>query len=299
MREKNLRTRPLLTFLLLLSPVAAFISGCATSEKKAVAPAPAPSVVKTASKAELIDEYNRLADAIHTLNVSITIQLTSGSRYTGIVEQYHEVTGFILASKPSDIRVIGQVPVVGKNIFDMESDGSTFHIFVPSKNQFLVGPANLDRPSDKPIENLRPQHLLDAIFWEPIAKDAPVILEQTSVTTSNFYVLTVTRAAGPGDWQIDRKIWFDRATLDMARIDIYDSNGLDTALIRYNGWDMFGSVRYPRAILMNRPVNDYQLQLMVTKLTANEPISSDRFVLDQPAGAQLVRIGEDSAEAHP
>ena len=183
MRKKNLRTRPLLFFLLILSPVAAFISGCAMSEKKAVAPAPAPSVVKTASKAELIDQYNQLANSIHTLNISVTIQLTSGSRYTGIVEQYHEVTGFILASKPSDIRVIGQVPIVGKNIFDMESNGSTFHIFVPSKNQFLVGPANLDRPSDKPIENLRPQHLLDAIFWEPIPKDAPVLLEQISVTT--------------------------------------------------------------------------------------------------------------------
>ena len=299
MRGKKLRTRPLLVFLLMLSPVAAFISGCATSEKKAVAPAQPPAVVKTASKAELIDQYNRLADSIHTLNISVTIQLTSGSRYTGIVEQYHEVSGFILASKPVDIRVIGQVPIVGKNIFDMESDGSTFHIFVPSKNQFLVGPANLDRPSDKPIENLRPQHLLDAIFWEPISKDAPVLLEQTSVTTSNFYVLTVARAAGPNDWQIDRKIWFDRATLEMARIDIYDSNGLDTALIRYNGWDMFGSVRYPRAILMNRPVNDYQLQLVITKLTANEPISSDRFVLDQPPGTQLVRVGEDSAETHP
>jgi hypothetical protein len=256
-------------------------------------------VVKTASKLELIDQYNRLADSIHTLNISVTIQLTSGSRYTGIVEQYHEITGFILASKPSNIRVIGQVPIVGKNIFDMESDGTTFHIFVPSKNQFLVGPANLERPSDKPIENLRPQHLLDAIFWEPITKDAPVLLEQIAVTTSNFYVLTVARAAGAGDWQIERKIWFDRATLQMARIDIYDSNGVDTALIRYNDWDMFGSVRYPRAILMNRPVNDYQLQLMITKLAANEPISSDRFVLDQPSGTKLVRVGEDSVEARP
>jgi outer membrane lipoprotein-sorting protein len=299
MGKKNLRTRPLLTLLLMLSPALVFISGCATSEKKAVAPAQAPIEVKTASRAELIDRYNRLADSIHTLNVAITIQLTSGSRYTGIVEQYHEVTGFILASKPSNIRVIGQVPIVGKNIFDMESDGSTFHIFVPSKNQFLVGPANLDRPSEKPIENLRPQHLLDAIFWEPISKDAPVLLEQTSVTTSNFYVLTVARAASPGDWQIDRKVWFDRATLEMARIDIYDSNGVAIALIRYYDWEMFGSVRYPRHILMNRPVNDYQLQLAVTKLTANEPISADRFVLDQPPGTQLVRVGEASAESHP
>ena len=88
----------------------------------------------------------QLANSITSLNASVTIQLTAGSSYQGVIQQYHEVNGFILAQKPSDIRVIGQVPIVGKNIFDMESDGKVFHIFIPSKNQFLVGPADLESP---------------------------------------------------------------------------------------------------------------------------------------------------------
>ena len=287
----------------ILIVAAGFASGCATSTKTAVAPSTAPAPLKSATKAQLVSEYNQLANSVASLNMAVTIRLTAGSTYTGTIEQYHEINGFILAQKPSKIRVIGQVPVVGKNIFDMESDGETFHIFIPSKNQFLVGPANLERSSSKPIENLRPQHLLDAIFWQPIAEGAPVLLEEASIPPANFYVLTVVRGAGNSDaansganaldWQIGRKIWFDRTNLEVMRIDTYDGEK-PISIVRLSGWDMFGNIGYPRQILLNRPQNDYQLQLMVTKVTANEPIPPDRFELAQPAGTELVRVGEDA-----
>lgn len=295
---------------IVLAALAGLVSGCATSTKTAVAPAKAPAPLRTASKAELVSRYNQLADSITSLNMSVTIRLTAGSTYTGTIEQYHEINGFILAQKPSNIRVIGQVPVVGKNIFDMESNAETFHIFIPSKNQFLVGPANLERQSAKPIENLRPQHLLDAIFWQPISATEPVLLEEVAVPPSNFYVLTLihtggeapaTNAAVPGslDWQIDRKLWFDRNNLDLARVDSYDRGGKAISLVRFSGWEMFGSIRYPRQILLDRPQNDYQLQLMIIKLAANEPISQDRFELAQPAGTELIQVGENAPGSSP
>ena len=133
------------------------------------------------------------------------MKLTAGSAYSGVIEQYHEVNGFILASRPASIRVIGQAPVVGKNIFDMVSNGTTFSIYIPSKNKFIVGPANLERRAEKPIENLRPQHLVDAVFWPVIAEGTPVLFEEASEGASRFYMLTVVKAEtapsapGPGD----------------------------------------------------------------------------------------------------
>jgi hypothetical protein len=303
MPKSTLRGHAFFTIVLIMA--AAFVSGCVMSTKTAVAPTGAPAPLQSATKAELISQYNQLAGSITSVNMTVTIQLTAGSTYTGTIEQYREINGFILAQKPWDIRVIGQVPVVGKNIFDMESDGETFHIFIPSKNQFLVGPANLERPSSKPIENLRPQHLLDAIFWQPIPAGDAVLLEETSVPPTNFYVLTVARktamndaanssVAGWLDWQIDRKIWFDRTKLDVVRVDTLGAAGKAVSIVRLSGWDMFGKVRYPRQILLNRPQNDYQLQLMIAKLTANEPVAPDRFLLPQPPGTELVRVGEDA-----
>ncbi len=230
--------------------------------------------------------------------------LTAGSQYTGVIKQYHQITGFILAERPSSIRVIGQAPVVGTNIFDMVSDGETFEIFIPSQNKFIVGPANIERPSAKPIENLRPQHLMNAVFLNAIPADAPVLFEQEEQGNSAFYVLTVVRGAGgasPQDWEIASRIWFDRADLSIARVETYDPGGTLVSDVRYRGWDNLGGVRYARQISLERPENDYRLDIGITKMTLNETITSDRFVLKQPPGTQLERVGESAPalEAKP
>ncbi len=269
------------------------------SQPTATKPAGPPVAMQTASKADLIAEYNRQATAVTSLNAGVTMTLTAGSQYTGVIKQYHQITGFILAQRPSSIRVIGQAPVVGTNIFDMVSDGETFEIFIPSQNKFIVGPANIERPSAKPIENLRPQHLVNAVFWNAIPADAPVLFEQEREGNSEFYVLTVVRAtsgASPQDWEIASRIWFDRADLSIARIEMYDSGGKLVSDVRYSGWDNLGGVRYAGQISLERPENDYRLDIGVTKLTLNETITSDRFVLKQPPGTQLERVGESAPE---
>jgi len=269
-------------------------------------PANAPLPLQTATKADLIAQYNRQAEALASLNASVTMTLTAGSAYTGVIKQYHQITGFILAQKPSSIRVIGQVPVVGTNIFDMASDGQTFNIFIPSQNKFITGAANVERPSAKPIENLRPQHLVNAVFWDAIPAEAPVLLEQEREAPSQFYVLTVVRPATTAgaatrtpDWEIGRRIWFDRADLSIARIETYDTDGKLASDVRYSGWDTFSGIRYPRQISLERPANDYRLDIGLTKLTPNATITADQFILKQPPGTQLARVGEDVPETKP
>jgi outer membrane lipoprotein-sorting protein len=297
--------------------------GCAVSHKTVVKPSEAPATLQTATKAQLLDAYNRQAQAIQSLSASVTMKLTAGSAYSGVIEQYHEVNGFILATRPASIRVIGQAPVVSKNIFDMVSDGSTFSIYIPSKNKFVVGPANLERRAEKPIENLRPQHLVDALFWQVIAESTPALFEEASVGTSRFYVLTVVKAetappaAGPGDagsaassqqgsspgpaanWEIARKIWFDRADLHVAKIENFGSGGKVGSDVAYANWQTTAATRYPWQINVTRPSDDYQLQITIKKLTVNEPIAADRFSLPQPPGTDLVNLGENAgADSH-
>ncbi len=227
--------------------------------------------------------------------------LTAGSAYSGVIKQYHEINGFLLAAKPSSIRVIGQAPVVGTDIFDMVSDGETFHIFIPSQHKFIVGPANLTRPSAKPIENLRPQHLLSALLWNPIPDRSPVLMEEAGDPPARYYVLTVVRepdASGSAvaDWEIAEKVWFDRTDLHIARIEAYESAGELVSDISYSGWTRLGNVNYPRQMVISRPVSDYKLQVGIKKATLNEALSPDRFVLEQPPGTELVNAAEASGE---
>jgi outer membrane lipoprotein-sorting protein len=286
---------------------AAWLSaGCAASHTTVVSPSGPPVQLQTATKPDLIVRYNQQAAAVTSMNATVTITLTAGSAYTGVIKQYHEVKGFILAQKPSNIRVIGQAPVVGTNIFDMVSDGETFNISIPSRNEFLTGPANLERPSAKPIENLRPQHLTGAIFWETIPANSPVLMEEASDAASQYYLLTIIRrveksggdTAG-ADWEIARKIWFNRADLSIARLQSYEPGGKLASDVTYGGWDTFGAIRYPRQIALTRPGNDYKLQIGITKAAFNETISADRFVLHQPPGAELVNVGEGPQQVKP
>lgn len=281
--------------------------GCAVSHKTTVKPSQAPQPLQTASKIQLIELYDKQAQAIQSLNAGVVMKLTAGSAYSGVIEQYHEVSGFILAAKPASIRVIGQAPVIGKNIFDMVSDGRTFSIYIPSKNSFLVGPANLERHAEKPIENLRPQHLLDALFWPPIPERAPVLLEEASEGNGRYYVLTVissgpessaTNGADSGsiDWEIARKIWFDRTDLRVTRIENFGSGGSVASDVTYGNWQASGALTYPWGIAVSRPGDDYQLQIAVKKLTLNEPVAPDRFVLPQPPGTKLVHVGEETGK---
>ncbi len=295
-----------------VAALAVICCGCAVSQKTKVKPSDAPAPLQSATKEQLAAAYNKLAAAVTSVNATVTMKLTAGSAYSGVIEQYHEVNGFILAQRPKNIRVIGQAPVVGKNIFDMVSDGETFHIYIPSKAKFIVGPDNLERPAKKPVENLRPQHLLDAIFLPAIPDDAPVLFEEAGEGTSQYYVLTVirkadgadagaTNASPPGstDWEIARKIWFSRTDLSVARTDDYGPGGKLVSDVLYSGWDTFGDVHYARQITFRRPADDYQLQIGVKKLTVNEPVSADRFVLQQPPGTELVDVGKDTQEPRP
>jgi hypothetical protein len=82
--------------------------------------------------------------------------------------------------------------------------------------------------------------------------------------------------------------------LTIARIETFESGGKIDSDVRYSGWDTFGTVKFPRQISLARPANDYKLQIGITKLTPNEAISADRFVLEQPPGTELVNVGSES-----
>ena len=276
-----------------------WVSGC-SGRPPAVAKVPVKVPLRTASKSELVTQYNQLARGITSLNASVTMQLTAASSYTGVITQYHQVEGFLLAQRPSSIRVIGQAPVIGTNIFDMVSDGKTFQIFIPSRNQFLTGPAQLEKPSEKPVENLRPQHLLQAVFWQPIAASDPVLIEQLAEADKPYYVLTVARSNPAGiqnqDWEIARKIWFERVGLTMTRIQEYGDQGVLEADISLAQWDVFSGASYPKQITLARPSDGYTLVISILKLTPNQEITPDRFGLAQPPNAQVVHVGEEGEE---
>src|SRR5258706_13238 len=299
---------------LVLATLAAISCGCGGGNGvKAhikLAPAQRP-VARDATREELLEAYNRIARGTITLNATVELKPTAGSKYSGVIDEYHEVKAFVLAARPAEIRVIGQAPVIGTTVFDMASDGETFRVSIPSKNKFLVGPVAVERTSSKPIENLRPQHLLDALLWPEIRKEEAVTLREFNDENARYYILTVLR----GGYQVEvlREIWFDRSDLHVARMLTFGPKGLLLSDIRFADWQppdsaaaqtvpgalSNGVASFPRAIRIERPHDDYKLDLQVAKVSLNEEIPAERFKLEQPAGAEMVRVGDATENKQP
>src|SRR5467141_2720278 len=268
-------------------------------------------VARDATREELLEAYNLIAHSTKTLNATVELKPTAGSKYSGVIDEYHEVKAFLLAARPAEIRVIGQAPVVGTTVFDMASDGATFQVSIPSKKKFLVGAVAAERASSKPIENLRPQHLLDALLWPEIRKEEAVTLREFNDENARYYILTVLR----GGYQVEvlREIWFDRSDLQVARMQTFGPKGLLLSDIRLADWQppdsaagqsasdtaSNGTASFPRAIRIERPHDDYKLDLLVTKVIMNEEIPPERFKLEQPEGAELVRVGDATENKQP
>jgi len=294
-----------------VATVAAIPCGCGATRvsTRTNIPAAARPVALEASREELLEKYNAIARSVKSINATLELKPTAGSEYSGVIEEYHEVKAFLLAERPEKIRMIGQAPVIGKTIFDMTSDGQTFQVSIPSKNKFLVGQVAAERSSSKPIENLRPQHLLDALLWPEVQKGESVLEEEFNDEKGRYYVLTVLR--GGYQTEILRKIWFDRADLQVARMQSYGPRGILVSDSHFADWQPLigdqeqvaatpgGVASFPREIRLERPHDDYRLELAITKLMLNAEIPADRFELLQPAGSELVNVGETRDEKKP
>jgi hypothetical protein len=269
------------------------------------------AVAQDATREELLDQYNRIAHSTRTLNATVELKPTAGSKYSGVIDEYHEVKAFLLAARPAQIRMIGQAPMVGTTVFDMASDGETFRVAIPSKHKFLVGTVAVEKNSSKPIENLRPQHLLDALLWPEIRKEESTTLREFNDENARYYVLTVLR----GGYQLEvlREIWFDRADLRVARIETFGPKGLLVSDVHLADWlpienapsqntqaaPSDGVTSFPRSIRLERPHDDYKLDVQVTKISLNEEIPAERFKLEQPAGTELVRVSDGAESKQP
>lgn len=283
-----------------LATLAAISGGCTphVSTKHNI-PAASKPVAQDATKDELLSKYNNFAENVKTINATVELKPTAGSKYSGVIEEYHEVKAFLLAKRPADIRMIGQAPVIGKTVFDMTSDEHEFRVWIPSKNKFLTGKTGVEKSSSKPLENLRPQHLLDALLWPEIQKEEPVLFEEFNDENGRYYVMTVLR--GGYRMEILRKIWVDRSDLNVSRLDTYGPGGVLISDVQFSNWQPLtaeegtaGSTKdFPRSIRIVRPHDDYQLSMEVTKLAVNGDIPADRFVLQQPPNSELVRVGEE------
>jgi len=258
--------------------------------------------LQTATLAELLARIEKAAGAMTSLNAEAEMAPATGSEYSGVIEEYHDAKAFVLAQReyqatddPREdsvyhVRLIGQAPIVRKTVFDMVANDREFRIYLPTKNKFIVGPATLDRRSEKPIENLRPQHLVEALFIPAPWANTPHLLEENEFDGLRYYGVSEIVLDEAGQAILHRKWWFERSGLELVRVQRFGTKGELVSDVRYADWRDESGVRYPHQIELARPQDDYRLTLRFKKMTLNQPVAPEKFVLEKPEGAELVEV---------
>ncbi len=248
---------------------------------------------RDASLAELVAKIDASSDAVHTMTATVDLEPTAGSVYSGVIKEYHDIKGFVLLQRPSTIRLQGQAPVVRTTIFDMVSNGEEFRLYIPPKGKFIVGKTSYQRPAKNALENLRPQHILQALIVPPIDPTTETTYRE-KVDHRNegkrYFVVNIIAPQGDRHAILRRKEWFDRANLELVRTQFYEPDGSCTEDVQYANYQDFKGVRYPTHIELSRPEDDYEVTITIEKATFNEPIPPEKFDLKKPEGVELINL---------
>lgn len=267
--------------------------------------------LKAASQQELIDSINQQAEIIGSLKATVDIDTSVGGAKKGQVTDYKEIRGYVLARKPAMLHMIGLLPIVRTTAFDMVSNGQDFKVWIPPKNRFVVGrnDVQMENP-EQPMENIRPKDIYDALLIHSIHQPEIAVLEngyeilhdaKGRRVLQDDYELIVIRKTSENEGLLTRKVVFSRTDLKPHRQYIYDEQGKLITDARYAEYKDYNGVSFASRIEISRPQEEYDITLNMLKLEINTSLTDEQFVLDQPPGADIIRLDhpQSSSAAAP
>lgn len=309
MSTKSVCTR-LRPFLLLIALIP--LSGCLFRSHE-VRKAVSNATLQDATREQLIDFIDNNAARLQSLKANVDFNLTVSKQKQGgkpneyKVTEYTEVSGYLLVRKPEMLRMIGLVPAVRNTLFDMVSNGRTFALSIPPQSKFIVGSNQVGRRSLQPLENIRPQAIFDALLLKPIDDQNEIaVLEQGTeivkdpkshkdMEQSDYEIIVIRKENN--EWYLSRKIVFSRVTLKPDREMIYNLQGQLLTDASYESFKDYGGVQFPETIHIERPIEGYDIQLTITKLTVNQQLTDAQFELPQPPGSKVINLDQKTGNA--
>ena len=271
------------------------LSGCGVLSTTSKVPPP-PTVLRMASRQDLIENLERITSAKSMKAViDVTLSYLTAARTKEV--KYRQVRGALVTRRPGLIRTSAETPGGLAKIYDMVSDGRAFQVHLPWRNRVYEGRNELTEISENRVENLRPQHILEAIMLDPLEDTRKVILDIEMYGRSGYQILHELEEAEDGNLRIRRKFWFSRADLNLARLMVLDSRTELTTDAWYREWEVEDGIPYPQHIRIERPKDGYSLEIEIVRQDLNAEITDSSFDLMLPENVERETVGGDSESA--
>jgi outer membrane lipoprotein-sorting protein len=264
------------------------------------------ATLKDATLEQLVENINTNAEKLKTLKATVDIDSSVLEEKKNRVKDYTQVPGLILVRKPEMLRMRIYVPVVHNVMADMVSNGKSFELASPIKSKFYVGSNQQPvKPSPNPLENLRPQHISDALMIKAIDPDKEIaILENTTEIVKDpkthkdveqlAYTVLVIDKDSTGHY-LSRRVVFSRTDLLPHEQSIYDRQGRLVTFVRYENFSDYSGISLPAIVSIQRPIEGYGITISMVKVDVNVPLTDEQFVLAQPPGSQVINLDTKAA----
>lgn len=277
----------------------------------------APHVLD-ATLEQLVERLAASYAQVQSMSATVEIFATSGGEHRGEVKELPSFSGYIIERKPQDLHLLMLVPVIRSRALEMVSDGKTFRLLIPSKNKAVEGsdtppPAKAQLNPAKPtpaqpaaagqnanLYELRPYIIRDALLIPPLGPENFVTLTESSRVTPGKnnrdsdeepdYDLTILRTRSGHTLERERVIHIGRLTLLPYRQDIYDADGRLVTIVDYANYQKTGEIDYPMSILIRRPLDEYSLRLVFSKVSFNQKVDDEQFVLKIPDSIPIQKM---------
>jgi outer membrane lipoprotein-sorting protein len=246
---------------------------------------------QTATRSELLQALEEKSKQVETLKATVGIEFSRGGAKTGVLDEYRETKGYVFVERPSHIRVQVQMPVVLSTVAIMVSDGQQYRLSIPIKNQFAIEDVNAPISADSSLNNLRPQIFLDGLFVDitRYEKKQP-LFEEAVVGTHSYYVFSFFDNSD-SEPRLLEKLWIDRtADMEVSRKQVFGKDGRVETDVDYQNYAGEAGMRYPKTIVIHRPLEDFTVKMTFQQITMNEKLDAKIFDLPRPEGSKLLQV---------
>ena len=302
----HLRKTTLIFLIAVLS-----VTGCGFRSSHPVKMRTSTATLKDATLEQLVESINTTAEKLKTLKATVDIDSSILEEKKNRVKDNPQVAGVILVRKPEMLRMRIYVPVLHNVMADMVSNGRNFELASPIKSKFYVGSNQQPvKPSPQPLENLRPQHISDALLLKPVEAGKEIaVLENTTEVVKDpkthkdveqmAYTVLIIDKDSTGHY-LSRRVVFSRTDLLPHEQSIYDRQGRLVTFVRYENFTEYSGISLPAIVSIQRPIEGYAITISMVKVDVNVPLTDDQFVLTQPPGSQVINLDtKSSASAVP
>ncbi|HEY8187620.1 MAG TPA: hypothetical protein VIF64_16225 [Pyrinomonadaceae bacterium] len=248
----------------------------------------------TASREQLVELINKRYGGIRSVRFSrLGVQAEGYYPAQEKKESYPKGGGYLVVQRPHWILMNINNPLTHSTVAALASNGRTFQIWVPRENKYITGSLDVKVEGENPFYNIRPQHVFEAIFVQPLenGKGRSFYVFEDSDPQYSYYVIADFLTSGL-EPHLLRHLWIERSALHVVRQQWYGAKGELLGDVNYgketqvNGFPVFLDVK------LSRPVDAYRLSFAFEPdaIKVNEPVEESAFNVIRPPGSELVEV---------